>query len=38
MKEFMKSMDKWYGCNWKRDSLVLLACLVIIPVIVGSLV
>ena len=38
MKEISKCMDKWYGRNWKRDSLILLACLIIIPVVVGSLV
>ena len=38
MKEIIKYMDKWYGRHWLRDSLLLLACLVIIPVIVGSII
>lgn len=38
MKEIIKYMTCWYGRHWLRDSLLLLACLVIIPVIVGSFV
>ena len=38
MKEIIKYMDKWYSCHWFRDSLLLLACLVILPVIVGSII
>ena len=37
MKNFNKGMTRWYGHNWLRDSLVLLTCLVIIPVLIGSL-
>lgn len=38
MKEIIKCMDKWYGRTWKRDSILLLACLVIIPVVIGSII
>ena len=38
MKKLNKCMTRWYGRHWLRDSILLLACLVIIPVIVGSLI
>ena len=37
-RSFTQQMTRWYGRHWLRDSLLLLACLVIIPVVVGSLV
>ena len=38
MKKLNKCMNQWYGRTWFRDSLILLACLIIIPVVIGSLV
>lgn len=38
MKKLNKYMNRWYGHHWLRDTLLLLACLVVAPVIVGSLV
>ena len=37
MKKLNKYMDKWYGQTWLRDSIILLACLINVPVLVGSL-
>ena len=37
-RSFAQQMTRWYGRHWLRDSILLLACLVIIPVVVGSLV
>ena len=37
MKKLNKCMTRWYGRHWLRDSILLLSCLVIIPILIGSL-